>query len=98
MYHEYKYSGKISNLQQCGVTEPLKDTEHRQLSRIISLDICATLSKIKPEFNAGVSTNISVKTVQCNLQNMDFQNRWPARVHMMNSEHRTMRLDWVAPT
>ena len=61
VHHEYQESGKTSNLRHCcGQKKILKEQDQRRLKRIVQCDRSAALPQITADFNAGLSTSVSM--------------------------------------
>ncbi|GBM28062.1 hypothetical protein AVEN_27449-1 [Araneus ventricosus] len=64
VYHEYRVSGKTSNLRhRCDQQKTLKERDRRCLTRNLKRVRCATLPQIATHFNAGALRNVTVRTV-----------------------------------
>ncbi|GBM82364.1 hypothetical protein AVEN_271585-1 [Araneus ventricosus] len=73
VYHEYRESGKTSNLRhRCGRKNIMQKRDQRRLTRIIKRDRRAILPQIDADFNAGPSTSVNVRTIQRNIIDMGF--------------------------
>ena len=91
----YRESGDKLNLRpRWGRTKIMQDRDQRRLTRIIKRDRRAFLPQIAADFNAGPSTNISVRTIQRNIIDMGFRSRRPTRVPLMTARHKALRLAW----
>jgi hypothetical protein len=78
VHHEYQESGKSSNLRhRCGRKKILQQWDQQQLKRNIQCDRSATLPQIAVDFNAGLSTSVSMQTIQRNIIDMGFQSLRP---------------------
>ncbi|GBM89677.1 hypothetical protein AVEN_122824-1 [Araneus ventricosus] len=94
VYHEYRESGKTSNLRhRCGWKQIMQVRDQRRLTRIIKRDRGATLPQIATDFNAGPSTSVSVRTIQRNIIDMGFSEspyrrcRRPTHVPLMTARY-----------
>ncbi|GFW80515.1 HTH_Tnp_Tc3_2 domain-containing protein [Trichonephila clavipes] len=60
VYHEYRESGKTSNLRHhCGQKKIMQQRDQRRLTRIIQRDRRSTLPQIAADFNTGPSTRVT---------------------------------------
>ncbi|GFV90013.1 transposable element Tcb2 transposase [Trichonephila clavipes] len=55
----------------------------------------ATLPQIAPDFNAGPSTSVTVRTIQRNIIDMGFRSRKPTRVLLLTAGHKDLHLTWA---
>ncbi|GFV50031.1 HTH_Tnp_Tc3_2 domain-containing protein [Trichonephila clavipes] len=93
---EYRESGKTSNLRHhCGRKKITQERDQRRLTRFIKRDKRETLPQIAEDFNAGPSTNVTVRTIQRNIIDIGFRNRSPTSVLLLTKRHKALRLAWA---
>ncbi|GFS56860.1 HTH_Tnp_Tc3_2 domain-containing protein [Trichonephila clavipes] len=93
VYREYQESGKTSNLRhRCGGKKIMQERVQRRHTKIIKCDRRATHPQIAADFNAGPSTNVTVRTIQRNIIDIGFRSRRPTRVPLLTARHKALRL------
>ncbi|GBM74702.1 hypothetical protein AVEN_274839-1 [Araneus ventricosus] len=94
--HEYQVSGKTSNRQLwCCRKKPLKERDHRRLTRILKRHRRGTLPQIATDFNARASTSVSVKAVQRTIIDMGVRSRRPTYLRLLIARHKALYFAWV---
>ncbi|GBL74377.1 hypothetical protein AVEN_235345-1 [Araneus ventricosus] len=64
-------------------------------TRILKRDRRATLPHIAADFSDGISTSVSVRTVQRTAINMGSQSRRPTCVPLLTARHKALLLSWA---
>ncbi|GFS95465.1 HTH_Tnp_Tc3_2 domain-containing protein [Trichonephila clavipes] len=62
-----------------------REQDQQRLTRIIKRDRRATLPQIAPDFNAGPSTSVTMRTIQRNIIDMGFRSQKSTRVPLLTA-------------
>ncbi|GBN80661.1 hypothetical protein AVEN_183805-1 [Araneus ventricosus] len=96
VYREYRVSGKTSNLRhRCDRKNTLKERDRRRLTRNLKRVRRATLPQIASNFNVGVLTSVTVRTVELTIIDMGFRSRSATRVLLLTARHTALCLAWA---
>ncbi|GFU17908.1 HTH_Tnp_Tc3_2 domain-containing protein [Trichonephila clavipes] len=95
-YHEYRESGKTSkSTTSLRPKKICKKKDQRRLTRIINPDRRSTLMQIAADFNAELSTSVTMWPIQKNIIDMGFRSQTPTRVPLLIARHNALSLVWA---
>ncbi|GFT67892.1 HTH_Tnp_Tc3_2 domain-containing protein [Trichonephila clavipes] len=93
VYREYQESPLKHQIY--GRKKIMQERDQRRLTRIIKRDKLATFPQITADFNAWLSTSVTVRIIQRNIIDMGFRRRSSTRVHLLTTRHKALRLAWA---
>ncbi|GFT75885.1 HTH_Tnp_Tc3_2 domain-containing protein [Trichonephila clavipes] len=90
---EYREFYKASNLRhRCNRKKIMQERGQRRLTTIIKRNRREMILQIAADFNVGLSTSVTVRTIQQNIIDMSFRSQRPTRVPLLTARHKALRL------